>query len=1156
MLYVERSNRTERLLASLARRRQAWRRDPLEPSIVVVQGQGMERWIAQSLADEHGVCANTRFLFPKNLLERVFASCPVAEWAEPDRRWEPERLTWWVAQRIASHRDAPELAPLVPHLEAADGDWRLVQLARQIADLFDRYINDRPERVIGWALNETISSDRDERWQASLFRGLVEDLGESHLARRAHDFVTRMLGEDAEPFARGLRTHFPARIEVFAVSTLSPLYLRVLGGLARAIDVHLSVLSPSRHFVGELWREVRDAESALAVAPADGVFPEKEEPLGTATGAIAGLLAGLGRLGADFQSCLEEISGYQENEADLFEDPTDGESEPTLLERLQRGLLDLEDGDAGAPIARDDDSIRIHACHGATRELEAVEAALWEAFDRDPTLTPEDVIVMAPDIDAIAPSIEAVFAPAREGAAAIPYRIADRGTLRRSPVAEAFVALLELLTGRAGRSEVIDWLAREPVRERFGLEAEAIESLVDWAERAGVRFGLDEDHRASLGLVAERSHTWSGGLDRLALAHAMGAGDRVCEGVIPVPLGAFGEASWLGALGELESLLSAARRTAERGRSVTEWCHWLMRLLEDSIQRVDANVHEHAALRKALLETAEAAEAAGFDAAIPFEAIRERIRRALESTRPAQGFLSGGVTFCELVPLRAIPFRVIAIVGLGDEVFPRGGPAAGYDLIARHPRPGDRSPRSDDRHLFLEALLSARDRLILTWPGRDLRDGTERPPSVVVAELLDALEACFDLAPPEARCASGEGDEEAVSEIEALRQWLVVRHPLQAFSPRYFVQGAHRDDRLVGRGMDAFRGARARWEAWAAGGGALRRFLPQESEATHASPASVDERPHLMLDRFCDRILRPSRHFVRETLGLRLPRNEDAVVESDPIRFETLDRYRLGQVLIDHYEAGTSLEEAERKLAANPLAPPGLVGGLATRELREELETILSLARSRRSGAALADQPFELDLEGAGGLGPVRLSGTLGALWPAGRICLGFTRIGARSEHDLWIRHLVLCALVEQGLETSATSMLIARPAAGGRRERIVSFGPVSDPQIHLARLFEWAWSLDRAPLPFFPRSARRYAESLESRGARGAKREAYGVFLGRSASEFQRDELEEDYESQRLWEGTRPLETDAALPVRFHFDELATAFFEPLLAARQELPE
>jgi exodeoxyribonuclease V gamma subunit len=1152
LLYVERSNRTEKLLASLARRRQAWQRDPLESSIVVVQGQGMERWIAQSLADEHGVCANTSFLFPKNLLERVFASCPVEDWAAPDPRWEPERLTWWVAQRIVRHRDAPELAPLVPHLEAADGDWRLVQLARQIADLFDRYINDRPERVIGWTQSEAILSDRDEGWQASLFRGLVEDLGESHLARRSHDFVTRMLGDDAEPFARGLRAHFPAWIEVFAVSTLSPLYLRVLDGLARAIDVHLSVLSSSRHFVGELWREVRDEESAVAPDVGSG----DEGPMGAAPGAIAGLLAGLGRLGADFQSGLEEISGYQESEAELFEDPTAGKTQPTLLERLQRGLLDLEDGDAGVPIARDDDSVRIHACHGATRELEAVETSLREAFDRDPTLTPEDVIVMAPDIDAIAPSIEAVFAPAREGASAIPYRIADRGTLRRSPVAEAFVALLELLTGRAARSEVIDWLAREPVRERFGLEVEAIESLVEWAERAGVRFALDEDHRAALGLAVERSHTWSGGLDRLALAHAVGAGDRVWEGVIPVPLGASGEARWLGALGELESLLSAARRTAQRGLSVIEWCHWLVRLLEDAIRRVDENAHEHAAVRKALLETAEAAEAAGFDEAIPFEAIRERIRRALESAPPAQGFLSGGVTFCELVPLRAIPFRVIAIVGLGDEVFPRGGPAPGYDLIARHPRPGDRSPRSDDRHLFLEALLSARDRLILTWPGRDLRDGTERPPSVVVAELLDALEACFVLAPSEQHCAPSEGDEEAGSEIEALREWLVVRHPLQAFSPRYFVQGPPGDDRLVGRGMDAFRGARARWEAWAAGGGAARRFLLEELEVAEASNTAADARPHLTLEMLCERILRPSRYFVRAALGLRLPRSEDAVVESDPIRFEALDRYRLGQVLIDHYEAGASLEETERKLAANPLTPPGLAGGLATRELRDELQTILSLAQSWRSGAAIPDQPFELDLEGPGELGPVRLSGTLGELWPAGRICLGFTRIGGRSEHDLWIRHLVLCALVERGLETSAASMLIARPSGGARRERIVSFEAVSDPQVHLARFFEWAWSLDRAPLPFFPRSARRYAESLESKGARGAKREAYGVFLGRSASELQRDELEEDYESERLWEGVKPLEADAALPVRFHFDELATAFFEPLLAARRELPE
>ena len=161
-------------------------------------------------------------------------------------------------------------------------------------------------------------------------------------------------------------------------------------------------------------------------------------------------------------------------------------------------------------------------------------------------------------------------------------------------------------------------------------------------------------------------------------------------------------------------MLAEARAKIAVSVPASGWCRWLRELLDASCARDDSNSHEHASIRGALAEIAESASAAGFDRPVPFEAIRERVSEALEASPAPQAFLAGGVTFCELVPLRAIPFRVVVILGLCDQAFPRGGPAPGFDLMARAPRPGDRNARVDDRYLFLEALLSARDRLILT----------------------------------------------------------------------------------------------------------------------------------------------------------------------------------------------------------------------------------------------------------------------------------------------------------------------------------------------------------------------------------------------------------------------------------------------------------
>jgi len=1159
MLYVERSNRTERLLEGLSDRLMAPGRDPLRPALVVVQGRGMERWIAQRIARLHGVCANVDFLFPRKLLDRAFEAS-ATEGLEPvDCRWEPDRLMWSVARRIARYRDAAELASLAPHLEAVDGDWRLVQLAHQIARLFDDYITYRPDWVLGWAAGRRATELEDEAWQAWLFRGLVEDLGEGHLAKRATEFRRLVDSVDPKRLRPALAKRLPETIEVFAVSTLPPLYLSVLDGLALQLDVNLSVLAPSRHYWADLWSELRGEEEGTEGAPA----PLSADRDAIPSSPIRGLLAGLGRLGSDFQRTLEGDADYVERGLDLFEDPAGPTGGHSLLARLQSDLLELPEGgnrdDAARRVSHDDESIRVHVCHGTVRELEVLRSALHEAFERDSTLTAEDVIVMGPDIDSIAPSIEAVFGASGESGEGIPYRIADRGTFDRSPVAEAFVAFLELLGGRAGRQEVIEWLAREPVCERFGIAGSEVEAVGEWAERAGVRFGADSDHRELLGLPRESDHTWTRGLDRLVLAHALGAREGVFRDLSPEPLGLFSERALLGGIADLASLLARARKEACVPRTASGWTDWLLDLLGRSVVRRQDNSHEHAHIRDILLPIAEAAASADFDLPIPFEAMREALRRMLEAAPPPQGFLAGGVTFCELVPLRAIPFRIVAILGMSDEHFPRGRSAPGHDLMARAPRAGDRSVRNDDRYLFLEALLSARDQLIVTLPGRDPRDNTEQPPSVVVSELLDALEGAFTLEPGAGdRRVRGEG---AKSREKALRDWIVVKHPLHAFSARCFEEGG--DPRMRSYDRAAFDGALARREALDRGDERFRRFLVAKLTRDVADAGRVDAGgeieegiPTLSIDELAERVVRSTRYFARERLGMRLPTAEASAADLDPVDWDGLDQYLLGNAVLEQLESGISPDEAMRRMLAHPRRPSGLPGRIAAEVLRREAEAIAAIAGDCRGDEALPPEAVDLELHDVVGIGRARVVGTLVDLSREAQVRVDYRRLGGRQEVELWIRHLVLCAWSqarpERGLPQ--TSRLVGRPnAKREKKDRIVVFDPVASAADALGDLFALAWSVDEAPLPFFPRAAREFSARFE-KSERGAWREANQTYLGGDWKKGSRPESEEGPEHARIWQGWQPLEADPSMPVGASFEDLSRRIFEPFDRVRRVL--
>ncbi len=1151
MLFVERSNRTEALFAGLAERLTAPGRDPLARAVVVVQGAGMERWIAQQVARRSGVCANVEFPFPRPFLESLFEAMPGAHGEAAPRVWDLDRMTFAIARTIAQANDAAatgehaaEFAPLLRHLAGEDRDGRLVSLARQIANVFDQYITYRPDWTRAWEREgqgpEAIASEPTLGWQIRLFRALREALGPGHIADRAAAFCTAVAGPGRRALETNLRRRFPDAIEIFAVATLPPLHLEVVRALATVVDVRLSVLTPSRAWYSDLWRETRD-------------------PLAPPPGAIGGLLAGLGRLGADFQQTLENGVSPDGGDRELFEAPTSEGDEASLLARLQARLLDLDEGAEAGPIgsvARDDDSIRVHLCHGPRRELEVVESVLRAAFERDPTLAPEDVIVMAPDIDAIAADIDAVFGPGADEGDGIPYRIADRGTYRRSPVADAFRALLGLVGTRMSRSAVFDWLALPDVAARFALAEDGVLALADWAERAGHRFGLDEAQRASLGLPPLRGHTLAGSLDRLVLAHALGETQDVVRGLSPVALDAFADPAWIGAIAEVDALLGFAVDGSRGARSVAEWADWLEGLLARSVLRNDANSHEHGAIVGLLQRLRSTAEVVGFTRAIAFDAMRDRVVAALAESPSPQAFLAGGVTFCQLVPLRAIPFRIVVITGLVDGDFPRSRAAVGFDLMAKHARAGDRTVRDDDRHLFLEALLSAREKLVLTAPARDLQNGQARPASIVVSELLDALDASF--AP-----AAVDGGEVAVP--PRLRARLVVSHPLQATSPRYFERG--RDPRLVSRSERAHRGALARREALAAREWTPRAFLAPKGTGLVARQAealvAASGPPTLSLDVLIDRILRSTRHFAREVLALRLPRPEAVQGDLDPFELAPLEKAALGRALFADLAAGLPFEQAFERMRANPLLPAGLPGEILVRGVRSEAQSIARIAAARQVGDALPDLDFELALPARAGGSPARLVGRIDRLWRSARIEAEFGRLGGNRESGLWIRHLVLCALADAGHPLPRESVGIGRPPRDdkSKKERlaVVVFAPVSSPLERLSSLFEWAWRVPDAPLPFFEGASKKFAEKCgsEKDGALAtAWRAARSEFEGRDDFGRRKAEGEQDLETVRVWEGCAPIAPAGENGVALGFDEVARGFFEPLFEARRQLAE
>lgn len=1103
MLNVYKSNRMERLLAALAGVVARPAGSPFAPEWIGVQSRGMETWVALELSRRLGIWANAWYPFPRALITRLF-ELVLGDELPDSSPYQADTMTWAILDLLPRLLDRPEFDPLRCYLDGDRHGLKRFQLAGRIADLFDQYAVYRPEMVLSW---ERASA---EDWQPILWNALVERFGPVHLAVSAGRFFERVKSGEVAP---GL---FPPRLTIFGLSTLPPLFLQVLAGLPDEVAVNLFVLCPSR----EYWAHIRSQREIIRTLRREGGETAAEPALHLEQGHP--LLASLGGVGRDFQEVLESCTDYCEPGDDLFVDPEEA-GVPGMLAGLQSDILNLRrPNPAGRrPIDPSDPSIAIQSCHGPLREVEVLHDELLGMFQDDPHLQPHDVVVMMPDVEVYAPYLDAVFGAGGQDRPAIPYRLADRSPRRETAVVDAFQVVLDLAGRRLTLEEVFDLASREVVGRRFGLTSEFLEQAYGLCLDAGVRWGMDAAARGGFRQPEMMENTWRFGLDRLLLGYAL-PGD---EGELFAGVSPFGEmegqsAEVLGRLADFLETLFTWLRLLAHPRPVAEWAECLAGLPAALINRSPENEPEHQLLRQTLAGLAEGADRTGFKQPVELDVIRAVLDQRLDRDRSMAGFLGGGVTCCNLLPMRSIPFKVVCLLGMNDGEFPRVRRPPGFDRMASRPRPGDRSSRHDDRYLFLEALLSARERLLITYRGQNLQDNRPIPPSVVVDELLDSVAESAVLVPEAAD--AGDADPRG----QAIRRRLVRTQPLPPFSPRCFGAGTAGEpasfDAVSCEGARAIQAPRIDPPVF------LRAPLPAPEEAIQV--IRVED-----LLRF---FRQPAGYFLKERLGIRLPDEEAAVSGREPLALDKLEEFSLGSWLLDRLRAGADAAAELPLMKAMGVLPLGTPGQFWFEGLVEKASPLSEALRQTELGEKRPPVPVDLGVAG------VRLTGSLGELWSSGRWRVSFGRMTGKRLLELWIGQLVLdCAA---GAEAPPRSVLICRDDKDSPvRVNLPSQGSgAPDLLAGLVGLYREGL---RRPLRFFPNTSFRYAERIAAGkpepAARSAMASAWRSIYGSGPGEG-------DHPAVRLaFREVDPL-AESVPGDDLDFRTLALRVFGPLLAA------
>jgi exodeoxyribonuclease V gamma subunit len=294
------------------------------------------------------------------------------------------------------------------------------------------------------------------------------------------------------------------------------------------------------------------------------------------------------------------------------------------------------------------------------------------------------------------------------------------------------------------------------------------------------------------------------------------------------------------------------------------------------------------------------------------------------------------------------------------------------------PRDGDRDSLKSDRYVFLETILSAQKKLIMTWSGFDSGDGSEMPPSVLVEEFKAHLDREYQIA----------GRKEKAGEA------VFVKYPLHPFSARY--QSSEMNDvQLQTWNRSWFNPAEKP-------GDRKPIFQWEFIQKLNADDDTTDG------NKIYRTLSDPMKSFL-DACRIEVPSKDEIVESVELFEIGGLDEWKLRDAV--KREQLCDDPEVIGRLAAGGGIPPGIPGETAVADVKKKVRSQFEKIRSiddapkfgfHRVNAEKLGVRYRMDID----LISITDHGSSGKMCTA--IIADFGRANAKRKLNLWITHLFL----------------------------------------------------------------------------------------------------------------------------------------------------
>ena len=978
--------------------------DPLSQQVIIVPNLDTSRWLKNRLAHKQGISANSRFILPSewqwNEIRTLYPDLP------KKLPSDPEPMKWVIFDLLSDPQILRRFSNLERYVASRGEDSKsgaLFQLAAQLSFLFDQYQVYRPEMILKW--QKGYSGTGDEKWQSELWR-----LFDKSIKKRRKGFNSLNRAE---------------------------LFLKIL----------------------EDRPEISSKQDTLFVFN-PGLVPKTVADLFMKTGLQSELFL--------FQIQPSELNGETENELlhsfgneagriRFLYDSGDSKvslnfsaSDPeTEVGKIQESIIRNKPAEEIKHAVKSLNGIEIRSCHSTEREIETLHQFLLEKFEEDTNLHPDDILVVSPNPEKYETAIHAVFSVKEGDQPLIPYHLSGSRSAGIFGVKGAFSHLLTLADSRFTFSDVMNLFSFKAVYDRFDLTEADVELIRKWMNENHVIWGLNAAHREEWGQPAQSIQTWHEALRRGWLGQWIDRDETSFVNDLLLFNGAdtvSKQKVWAVFSGFLDDL-DRFRKEVKSPKSGEEWADFFRAEMKRLFSEEALLENEAVQLTRSLDGIKEACSLAAFSGNIGFSEIRSEIQSALDSYSAGSANFNRGVVFSSMVPVRSIPFKVIALIGLNEDSFPRKPKVPEFDLMAQKPEPQDRNRKEEDRNLFLESILAAQSVHYCSYIGQSPVDNETIPPSSVVGEWVDFL----------AKISGQKPD------------MIIKKEPLTAFSPALF-SGEGNFSGLSFKTLQTMRDDDEKIS------GLITEPIPPPEAEEVIEPGS--------LVHFAGN---PIRWFLQNRFGIRFLNTTE---EKDEFETDNLEKHLLFQRVFGWRMSGKSTAEMEKLLIQSGALPAGQAGKLRLKQVFENVEASHQVLKTH------GFQPSSNYIDISISLSSNKLEGSIHTYSNSEYLSITASKVSGRQLVQSWIHHLI----VTVSGTFSGDSYLITDLKSG--KPLLFRFKPVEDPRDELNKYITLYQNGSCEPVYFFPGTLYAYMSEKKT-GKTDARRKAIEAFEGSDWNPF-----------------------------------------------------